>query len=199
MNPRAARFAEIHRTNAWTCDETRSGPGSSRIGSQVIRQALPDLIQRFGIKSILDAPCGDWNWMKDVTVNLDFYIGIDIVPEIISGNAEKFGARNRRFAVKDIVTDLLPRADLILCRDCLAHLPLKDCVKAISNFRNSRSTYLLATTSPSITRNRDIKVGDWAARNLELEPFSFPPPLELINERSQEKMDCDKNLGLWRL
>ena len=192
-------FSELHSKNGWNGIQSLSGPGSDERGSAVIRETLPLILAKYGIRSILDAPCGDWNWMKDARVNLDFYIGIDIVPQVITRNVEKYGAEHRRFAVKDLVSDFLPRADMIICRDCLAHLPLADCLKAIKNFKNSCSEYLLVTTSPTIKKNLDVNVGEWRALNLQLSPFNFPEPLELINEKSIEKLDCDKNLGLWNL
>ena len=42
--------------------------------------------------------------------------------------------------------------------------------------------------------------GDWRPLDLERDPFGFPAPLELLNERCTEGggIFADKSLGLWR-
>jgi len=102
----------------------------------------------------------------------------------------------------DIVVDILPRADVILCRDCFIHLSNKDIVKAIKNFKNSQSSYLLTTTFTGLAQNDNLVSGrGWRPINLTLPPFSFPPPLLMINEKCTEQNGkyTDKSLGLWHL
>jgi len=41
----------------------------------------------------------------------------------------------------DITSDPLPRADVILCRDCLVHFSLADAQAAIGNFARSGSAH----------------------------------------------------------
>jgi hypothetical protein len=97
--------------------------------------------------------------------------------------------------------DPLPEADLLLCRDCLVHLSFADIGRALSNVLRSGLPYLLTTTFPECEVNEDIVTGDWRPLNLELEPFGFPPPSELLNERCSEAggLFADKSLGLWQL
>jgi hypothetical protein len=196
---RRATFERIYQSNAWAGQESRSGPGSAVSRTVATRKRLCELVNELGIKTLLDAPCGDFNWMKVLNMNLSGYVGVDIVPEIIERNREHFASCFRSFIVGDITVDILPKADLIICRDCFAHLCTHDCLAAIHNFKASGSTYLLATTSPSIRHNGDIPTGSWRALNLQLPPFSFPQPIEIIDEQSPEKLDRDKQLGLWRL
>ncbi|HEV8722667.1 MAG TPA: hypothetical protein VGW77_18770 [Candidatus Binatia bacterium] len=59
-----------------------SGPGSSLFQTATVRAALPGVIQQFGVKSMLDIPCGDFNWMKEVTLDVDRYIGGDIIKQL---------------------------------------------------------------------------------------------------------------------
>jgi hypothetical protein len=49
------------------------------------------------------------------------YMGGDIVEKLIQQNQSKYGDPHTRFITIDIVKDLLPQADLWLCRDCLFH------------------------------------------------------------------------------
>lgn len=66
-------FSEIHLTNAWGHAETVSGPGSSLENTATLRRALPSLVTRYGLKRVVDAPCGDFNWMKTTVDIFDEY------------------------------------------------------------------------------------------------------------------------------
>src|SRR5689334_6537607 len=145
---RADKFQRIFDENAWGNSESVSGEGSNLERTRVVRAALPGLLARHGVRSILDAPCGDFYWMKEVPLGDIEYIGADIVPEIITRDLELYAAPRRRFVVCDLVSDPLPKADLILCRDCLVHLPYAETRTAIANFRKSGALWLLTTTFP---------------------------------------------------
>ena len=69
-----AVFNSIYRNNTWDGDESISGPGASLRHTEAIRRELPLLIERLGIRTLLDAPCGDFNWMKETKLRLDRYI-----------------------------------------------------------------------------------------------------------------------------
>lgn len=75
--------------------------------------------------SLLDAPCGDFQWMRKFVMTRDdvHYTGVDVVPELIAHNAAKFGRRlpRVRFLLADVVKDgaLQGGYDLIFSRDML--------------------------------------------------------------------------------
>ena len=78
------RFSKIYDDNIWGSDESRSGKGSELKSTINIRTFLIDFIIKNKIKLLVDAPCGDFNWMKYVTRAVDVkYIGIDIVEKMI--------------------------------------------------------------------------------------------------------------------
>ena len=79
------------------------------------------------------------------------------------------------------------------------HLSFVDIIRALSNIKRSGITYLLTTTFPDCDRNEDTVTGDWRVLNLERPPFSFPAPLQLVNEKCTEGGGAfrDKSLGLW--
>ena len=196
----AETFREIYVANAWGNAHSRSGAGSDLAQTSEIRAQLPRLMSDLGIASMLDLPCGDFHWMSELALDLD-YIGGDVVPDIIASNVQRFATPRRRFRVLDATVDPLPKADLILCRDLLVHLAFEDAIRAIVNFRSSRSRYLLTTTFTRRTENTDIPTGQWRPINLERPPFAFPPPLRLINEHCSEGDGTwtDKSLALWDL
>lgn len=193
-------FAEIVRTNVWRSEESASGTGSTFEQTATIRAELPALFAEFQIDSMLDAPCGDFNWQSAMRLPTR-YLGCDVLPELIEANKARHARPGVHFFTANIIRDELPSVDLILCRDCLVHLSNKDVARALANLARSGSRYLLATTFPGRTTNVDIKTGDWRPLNLELSPFCLPPPLRLINEKCAEGDGAyaDKSLGLWDL
>jgi hypothetical protein len=181
--------------------ESLSGPGSSLSHTGEIRQTLPSLIREIGARSLLDAPCGDFNWMKEVALGVEQYIGIDLLSKVIEQNQRNYAEPGRKFMKLDITRDTLPEADLILCRDCLVHFSYKDIKDAIRNFKKTKSRFLLTTTFSDRQTNNDIVTGDWRPLNLQLYPFNFPRALKIINEKCAENRGryADKSLGLWEL
>jgi hypothetical protein len=187
-------------TNAWGGVESRSGSGSDAEQTRVLVAELPQLFRKFGIGSMLDVPCGDFQWMRDVDLAGIRYVGADIVPEVVEGN-QSFARDGVRFLSLDLLRSGLPPADLVLVRDCLVHLPYGDIFQGLRNLCRSGGTYVLTTTFPDHKVNSDIRLGGWRPLNLELAPFGFPPPRHFINEHCREGAGryADKSLGLWRL
>lgn len=194
-------FAPFYTENRWGDDESVSGPGSSLTRTAKLRLELPALLHDIGARTLLDAPCGDFNWMKDLQLGLEHYIGVDIVPDLIARNQNLYGNDERRFLALDLTRDELPRVDVILCRDCLIHFSYRHIAAAIKNFKRSGSTYLLTNSYPGWRKNVDIPTGDFRHLNLALPPFNFPPPLKQIDEKSPEEQAefFGKILGLWKL
>lgn len=196
-----AAFTRHYERGDWDEPETVSGRGSSLQRTLTIRKELPALFAEMGIRSVLDAGCGDFNWFSRLEVELESYTGIEVVEELAVKNRERYGTPRRQFISLDIIGDPLPRADLILCRDCLVHLKNRQVSAALRSFRHSGSTYLLATTFTGEHPNREIPLGGWRPLNLERPPFNLGPPLRLLSEREsvEDPRYLDKSLGLWRL
>lgn len=198
---RDERFREIFRRNHWAGAESVSGEGAGREQTRGIEEALPAILQDLGVRSLLDLPCGDFAWMQHVDLPGVQYIGGDLLPELIAENRRRHQTEHRAFRVIDLLSDPLPRADLILCRDCLVHLSFGDIACAIQNMKRSPITYLLTTTFPECEANEEITTGDWRPINLQGAPFGFPAPALLLNEGCTEGGGAfrDKSLGLWRI
>nr|WP_246480964.1 class I SAM-dependent methyltransferase [Amycolatopsis umgeniensis] len=195
------RFTYIFRSRLWSSSSV-SGPGSESVQTRRLRELLPGLLDRFGVRTLLDLPCGDFGWLSEVDLALERYIGADIVPDLVELNATRFRDDPvREFRVLDLTDDPLPSVDLVLCRDCLVHLSFADIERALRNLRRSGSRYLLTTTFTELGTNADIATGDWRPVNLCREPFGFPEPLAVLVEGCTEENGAyaDKSLGLWEI
>jgi hypothetical protein len=194
-------FTDIFHRNAWGGRESVSGLGSDIDQTQATIKQLPALLQKFEIETMLDIPCGDFNWMKHVDLSKVDYLGADIVGGLIIRNTKFHERDNVHFRKLDLIRDSLPTVDLVLCRDCLIHLSFDDIFRALENICRSQSRYLLTSTYTDRQINQDIATGQWRLLNLEASPFELPEPLELINEACtlEEGIYSDKSLGLWRI
>jgi len=191
-------FTYIFKHNFWGDPQSVSGSGSNLGQTKTIRKEIPALLKKFSITSMLDLPCGDFNWVRTLALPKINYIGMDIVKEIIENNNRRYANKARRFAVANAITDELPKVDLIFCRDMLVHFTLDDAIKVLRNFKKSGSRYLLITAH-HVEENKDIKTGEWRKINFAKAPFHFPAPLQIINEKSPDPKEFDKTLALYAL
>lgn len=201
LNPTRYIFTAIFDSNAWNSDESVSGPGSELRQTSTLTQELPELLQKYQIKSILDIPCGDFNWMNTIDLSGIRYIGADIVKPLIKKNQHTYQQAGVAFQHLNLIEDALPECDLILCRDCLVHFSLQDTISALENICASNATWLLTTHFPSKEENINIITGDWRPLNFLVEPFYFPSAELMIHENCTEAEGLfrDKTLALWRI
>ena len=191
-------FSSYYKNNSWGSTESSSGPGSELRNAQALISELPSLIEKWHIKSILDIPCGDWNWMRHVDRRGAAYIGADIVPELINDNNKKYPGID--FRIINASYDPLPEVDLILCRDLLIHLPYSEISNIFRNLKKSNSKYLLTTTFMRKAQpNLDIVIGGARRINLTTPPFDLPSPEEIIVEENTERGGADKCMALWKI
>jgi len=191
----ASRFAKIHETNYWASGESRSGEGSTFEATKDVRRALQEFIVEHRVASILDVPCGDFNWMRHVEMRIP-YIGGDIVEALIIRNRKLYGTPERTFTAVDLTRSALPRCALVFSRDCLNHLSLADIRLAIANIRSSGAEYLGVTDFPCQSVNRNQESGfHYRELNFHLSPFNWPPPLATFEESSHP----GKHIAFWQI
>lgn len=189
---RASVFTRIYQQNLWGERDSVSGPGSVVEATAQITTQLPELWRSYGIKSLVDAPCGDCNWMSRIAPLLDHYTGIDIVETLIEANRAKYPALEFRCA--DLTRDRLPKADAIHCRDCFQHLPGYLIVSGLKNFESSGARWLLLTTNDDVTDYHDTVIGGFRPIDFQRAPFNFPAPIDAIAEDGR-----GRKLALWDL
>ena len=194
-------FTETYHKRYWKSKESVSGMGSELAETAALRTALPALLHDFGIQSLLDLPCGDFNWMQQVDLQGIQYIGADLVESLVAQNQQQYAHEGRSFLCLDLLTDDLPAVDCILVRDCLVHFSLAHIEQALANIKRSKIKYLLSTSFASIDVNEAIQTGYWRPVNLQKAPFCFPEPLASLPDSGPKttKTFPDKRLCLWEV
>jgi len=78
-------FEDIMARNRWSGGESRSGPGSTLAYTVNLRHQLEVFLAAFEIGALFDAPCGDFNWMKEVNFPPGVaYLGGEIAGSLVA-------------------------------------------------------------------------------------------------------------------
>jgi len=180
-------------SEGWQVGEQEKGDTVCGWGSEIehtvnIRAKLPQIIRYYGIKSINDAGCGDLCWISHLDMATIDYVGYDIVSRHSWGNT-------LTCKQLDITKHVMRKADMVICRDVLIHLPNDLVLSTLQNFREC-STLLLTTTfdrSDNLNRIKEPSL-QYSKIDLSSEPFSLEEPIVCIQEDYPGKYSC-----LWRI
>ena len=200
-------------------DIALSGPGSTLAFTARIRVHLREWFERFGVRSIVDVGCGDMTWLPSLNLSGVEYRGFDISRVVVRHNNERFQADARfanRFAVLDLRSQIPPRADMVIARDVLFHLPPAVALAALRNINASGARYLVTTTylhpeavgqppTAAAASNPNVwgATPEWGEGagffhiDLSLFPFELQPPLAAF----VEGIDAGRQrmVGVWAL
>jgi hypothetical protein len=185
--------ANFYSDAAWPTKDIRrksaSGQGSELgYNTETSLRIIKETIDRFDVKSMIDVPCGDANWIFDsfVTDVLPMYVGLDITSEAIRVNKQRFAHHNnKQFHFWDALNCTLPTFrnetsnrdeafDLVHVRDVIQHMAPDLGVKFFCNVFRAGPRVLITTSYEETGKNKNITEGDWYPNNLSIEPFSFP-------------------------
>ena len=204
-------FTNVFTSRLWHSQESASGHGSDTVNTRNLVKELPNLLHRLQVHSLLDVPCGDFNWMRDVALDGIEYIGGDIVPEIVAENSANYARPGLRFEIIDLVKDDLPLVDMVFIRDCFLHFTNDLIVEALQNIARSRIQYLcishINTFSPwggsggkNIELERAVEGVNYEFRplNFQLPPFNFPTPIDFVYD-SGPGMSPEKIMAAWKV
>jgi len=188
----SAVINKIADTNFWASKESISGTGSTMKGTIGVRQCLARWIAKYNIRTFVDVPCGDGNWVGSIP-GLDniLYQGFDIAEKsVMTARSKNTAHPNMSFNVFDISSNVPPKADMIMSRDVIQHWPLSFALKVLQNEKASGSKYLAVTTFPGRT-NKEVPLGGFYQNNMRVHPFNFPLELESCQNRADRSGDSD--------
>ena len=172
-------FDEIYNKDIWglkTDEYASAKPGmeSEHARNKRFSTLITDLIKLNDVKSVVEFGCGWWKYMVDVDLAGVQYDGFDIVDSVIADNRQKHAKDNVRFhTVRDGVR--MPKADMLISKDVLQHLPTADVQYYLSLFRTNFRFLLIGNDCiPDDNLNGDTKRGGYRALRLERPPFNYP-------------------------
>lgn len=179
--------------------ETLCGAGSTLVATEYLREQLPKLLRGLGVRRLLDAPCGDLNWISRMDLEGIEYVGVDSSAENLAAAMANRDLHWRGLPPllvrSDIVNGHLPEADAVLARDFFQHLPLSDCHKALTNFAATGARWLIATNFLN-DHNADLAApGGFRELNLTEEPFELTEHWPAI----EDPPGSGRWLGVFRL
>jgi len=172
-------FTKIYDEHYWgvgSGGQGTSGGGSTLAATVVYRPFLQDFMKQHGVKTVVDAGCGDWEFASAMDWTGIDYTGIDVVPSVIAEDQKKYGAPNIKFQTADIVRTELPAADLLICKDVLQHLPTQDVLAFLAQLPKYKDALLTDTVDPHTlsSENGEIQPGQFRPLDLTEPPYSVP-------------------------
>jgi SAM-dependent methyltransferase len=142
MNDRVKKFSEIYYRGAWGPgfgEHSRffSGGGSHvPVLTEPYVQLLCDALSKERLSHVIDIGCGDFAVGRRIAPVCQKYLGIDIVPELVSSLRDRFSSKSVEFACLDVVTDAVPHGDICLIRQVLQHLSNEDILRVLEKLRD---------------------------------------------------------------
>ena len=149
--------------------------------------------------TVCDLGCGDFNIGNKLVAYTKKYIAVDIVPNLIKRNKEKFHADNLEFHCLNIATDNLPMGDCVLLRQVLQHLSNSEVQKVLEKVQAFK--YLILTEhlpTDNFTPNKDIISGQGirlkkqSGLDILAPPFNF----NIKKEKQLASVILEENKGI---
>ena len=201
----ASYFSQVYRYEVWSAHGSlgaSSGPGSNLPSTSGARSLLTSLVMAGGVKRIIDVPCGDLTWMSTLLPLLAShnvtYLGLDVVPSLISSNTASYASPTVSFAAHDITSQPLPptqTGDLVLCRHLMFHLPPAS-NRAVLNALGAADAdgVLMTTYLRSDENEKDYVLAMGHKVNLFREPYCLQGPKVMVKDGD----DGDMYLAYWQ-
>jgi SAM-dependent methyltransferase len=171
-------FTDIYQGATWGTNDAgagNSGTGSTAQSTVEYRALLQTFLADKGIRSVVDAGCGDWEFSQLIDWKGVDYKGYDIVASVVEQDRKKFGKPGIQFFVGNIVEDNLPAADLLISKHVLQHLPNKDVTtfikKQIPKYKYALLTSGVDSRTKSADHSIDIEAGGYRPLDITKPPF----------------------------
>jgi hypothetical protein len=134
-------FSQIYKDKIWGngVGVPLSGSGSIPNNAFPYVNLIKTFVSKNEIDSVLDFGHGDFEmwkqWGGEPFLGVE-YLGIDIAEDLSEKVMVKYGHPNRRFKYLDIKKTSLPKAQLLVSKDVLQHLPITDILLFFDFFPN---------------------------------------------------------------
>ncbi|WP_243834516.1 class I SAM-dependent methyltransferase [Maribacter caenipelagi] len=193
--PTKNAMQQVYENNLWGSgtSDFYSGEGSHKpeILKPYIETLIAFLTSFKNPISVCDLGCGDFNVGKELVVYTKKIVAVDIVPELIERNKEKYKARNLEFLCVDIAKDMLPVADCAILRQVLQHIS-NDEVKQVARKLSGYKYVIVTEHLPNKDFNPNLDIisgqGTRLKKNSGIKLLEPPFNLEIVEKRELLKI-----------
>ena len=203
-----ATFSDIYKNGAWGKSSDPklpyfSGRGShdESIVSVYVQQVTKFLGSLDSKPDVLDLGCGDFAVGSRIRPMCSGYIACDVVPELIAFNRKKYKSAGVDFRVLDLVSDAIPKADIIFIRQVLQHLSNQQIAKLVPKLKSGFS-YLVVTEHVPIPRdftpNLDMPAGPGYRLPVGSGVVLTKPPFNLVVKDEYDLCEVEVEGGVVR-
>ena len=182
--PTKDAMQQIYEMKLWGDNNTEFYSGDGSHSSAIIKpyiEVVMSVLKSFKNQiTVCDLGCGDFNIGKELVKYTKKYIAVDIVPELIAYNKEKFKETNLKFQCLDISKDELPSADCVIIRQVLQHLSNKEVLSVVCKLYDFK--YIILTEhipdgdfipNKDIISGQGIRLKKQSGLNLVKPPFNL--------------------------
>lgn len=201
-------FSKIYKSGVWGKSSDPNLPFYSGSGSHdkkvtnVYLAQITSILQNLPKKpNVVDLGCGDFSIGSKVRPFCNNYIACDIVPELIIYNKEKYKNFNVDFKCLDLITDPLPKGDIVFIRQVLQHLSNEQILKFVSKIYSSCNILILTEHLPKLNSfkpNLDKPAGPDIRTGINSGIVLTEPPFNLIAVDKQLICEVDEDGGIIR-
>lgn len=149
--------------------------------------------------TVCDLGCGDFNVGKQLVKHTKRHVAVDIVPDLIAHNKEKFKEEKLEFHCLDIAVDELPAGDCALVRQVLQHLSnaeVQSILKKLADFKYVILTEHVPegdfTPNKEIISGQGIRLKNKSGLNVLAPPFN----LKVIEEKQLLSVTLNDSKGV---
>ena len=169
-------FDHIYKAGMWSDGNSPgSGTGSTAAGNAGYLSLL-DWIMQQQIRSIVEVGCGDFELMQHAKLQKGVtYHGYDVSTEAIR-RAQRHARSGVRFSVS-LPNQTYERADLVIIKDVLQHLPMADVALILSQLPKYRAAIIVNDVLPGAPnadtdhRGRPMMPGNYRPLDVQRPPF----------------------------
>ncbi|CAN1537328.1 Methyltransferase type 12 [Caulobacteraceae bacterium] len=204
----AQAFDEIYRKAYWKQGRALSGVGSEGVWADDYCAVVADLVRVHGLRTAVDAGCGDFSIGSRIASLFETYTALDISAFVIARNQKIFGGlKNVSFKASNLIEEPLPQADLVMIRQVLQHLTNAQILAILDNVARSGARFtLIAEEHPgcAFEPNRDLAHHSVLTRleassgvDITAPPFSLAATRVARLKRDQDQGDAEPVLALY--
>ncbi len=188
-------FSEVYKNGLWGVSSHSEQPFFSGRGTHdefiacTYVDEVSTFIQSLGrTPDVADLGCGDFFIGSQIRPLCRHYIAGDIVPSLIEFNRKKYASLEVDFQLLDLISDELPKADIVFIRQVLQHLSNQQILQVAPKLKLSFKYLVLTEHLPSSKyfapnldkpAGPDIRLGIGSGVVLTEPPFN----LDVKNER----------------